>query len=138
MLYEGMTLTNQACFWKKDVHQDLGFLLNTRLNFEYEWFLRFLKKFPNSGFHLNKTLGCFRIYKGQKSQNQSDVDIDLLNEIKKKYGYSKKLFLYFKTKLFIKRIFHHLKNKNFYYLFRGSYKVFFGIKNKEYIDKNIN
>ena len=45
LLYEGMTLTNQACFWKKDLHFKIGKLENFKINFDYEWFLRILKNF---------------------------------------------------------------------------------------------
>ena len=48
-----MTLTNQAAFWNKSVHNEIGYLNNYRLNFDYEWFLRILKYFPNCGVNLN-------------------------------------------------------------------------------------
>ena len=46
LLYEGMTLTNQACFWNVELNKKLGLLENLKINFDYEWFLRILKNFP--------------------------------------------------------------------------------------------
>lgn len=134
LLYEGMTLTNQACFWSKDLNKKIGILKNYKLNFDYEWFLRILKNFPECGYHINKTLACFRIYKGQKSQKQNLKDLKILYQIKKNYGFNKHLFFIIKFYLLILKLFLHVRNKNFKYVLRGVFKFFFGIKNKEYIN----
>ena len=68
LLYEEMTLTNQSAFWQKSLHQDLGFLKNMRINFDYEWFLRILKNYPDCGTHINKTFGIYRIHQLQKQK----------------------------------------------------------------------
>jgi glycosyltransferase involved in cell wall biosynthesis len=134
LLYEGMTLTNQACFWNKDLNQKLGYLKNLRINFDYEWFLRILKNYPNSGFHIDKTLGCFRIHKHQKTQNQNIKDYKHLIDIKMQYGYNKNYSIIIKFLLLIRKSIYHFFQGNFYYLLRGFFKFFFGVKNKEYID----
>ena len=67
----------------------MGLLKNTKLNFEYEWFLRILSNYPDSGYNINKTLGCFRLHSKQKSQNQNSEDKELLNIIKLDYGFKK-------------------------------------------------
>ena len=87
-----MTLTNQAAFWNKSVHNEIGYLNNYRLNFDYEWFLRILKYFPNCGVNLNYDCGIYRIHSNQKTKTQSAEDFNLKKKIKKKYGYSKKIF----------------------------------------------
>ena len=134
LLYEGMTLTNQACFWHKELNSKLGFLKNLRINFDYEWFLRILKNFPNCGFHINETLASFRLHEKQKTQNQNTKDIINLKKIKKEYGYNKFYSLFFIPYLIIRKFVCYLIQGNIYYILRGLFKFFFGKKNKEYID----
>jgi|TARA_B110000027_G_scaffold34742_1_gene38405 glycosyltransferase involved in cell wall biosynthesis len=132
LLYEGMTLTNQACFWKKELNNELGYLRDIRLNFDYEWFMRILKTYPGTGHHVNKTLACFRLHKSQKTQNPTYLDQKQLNLIKTEYGYNKKFSIIIRPLLLIRKFFYHLLQGNFYYLLRGFLKFFFGKKNKEY------
>ncbi len=132
LLYEGMTLTNQACFWKKELNNELGYLRDIRLNFDYEWFMRILKTYPGTGHHVNKTLACFRLHKSQKTQNPTYLDQKQLNLIKIEYGYNKKFSIIIRPLLLIRKFFYHLLQGNFYYLLRGFLKFFFGKKNKEY------
>jgi glycosyltransferase involved in cell wall biosynthesis len=134
LLYEGMTLTNQACFWDKELNNELGYLKDIRLNFDYEWFMRILKNYPDTGYHLNKTLACFRLHKSQKTQNQTYLDQKQLNLIKTEYGYNKKLSVIIRPMLLIRKFFYYLLQGNFYYLLRGFFKFFFGKKNKEYME----
>lgn len=134
LLYEDMTLTNQACFWKKDIHKKIGFLRNSNVNFDYEFFLKFLKKFPNSGIHINKTMGCFRLHKNQKTQNQSLSDIKKKIKIKKRYGYISSISYVIKFIFFLRRSIYYLFQGNYYYLLRGLFKIFFVKKNVEYIN----
>lgn len=138
LLYEGMTLTNQACFWKKELNDKLGLLKNTKLNFEYEWFLRILSNYPDSGYNINKTLGCFRLHSKQKSQNQNLEDKELLNIIKLDYGFKQNKYIFFKIILSIKKFFNHIYLGNFFYLMRGIFKFFFSKKNEEYIKSRVN
>ncbi len=134
LLYEGMTLTNQACFWNRELNSKLGFLKNMRINFDYEWFLRILKNFPDCGFHINRTIGCFRLHKNQKTQNQTQKDSKNLNQIKIEYGYKKYYSVLFRPYLLIRKFVCYFLQGNLFYLIRGMIKFFFGIKNKEYID----
>ena len=134
LLYEGMTLTNQASFWSKDLHIKIGNLKNFKINFDYEWFLRILKKFPNSGFHLNKTLGCYRLHKDQKTQKQNLIDFENLKKIQIDYGYNKNYAFFIKIYLIIRKFFCYLFQGNIFYILRGFFKFFFIRKNKEYID----
>ena len=134
LLYEGMTLTNQACFWNKNLNNQLGLLKNFKLNFDYEWFLRILKNYPDTGFHINKTLACFRLHKDQKTQNQNFNDQTQLNAIKLEYGYNKKISIFIKFFLLIRKFFCFFFQGNFYYLLRGFFKLFYKKKNKEYVE----
>ena len=134
LLYEGMTLTNQACFWDIKLNAELGLLKVLRINFDYEWFLRVLQKFPNCGVHLNSTIGSFRLHKSQKTQNQNKEDLKNLDKIKKQYGFNIYYLIIFKPYLLIRKFFVYLFQGNFFYLLRGFFKFFFGKKNKEYID----
>lgn len=134
LLYEGMTLTNQACFWNKDLHYKIGNLRNFKINFDYEWFLRILKKFPNCGFHINYTLGCYRLHKNQKTQKQNLNDIENLKKIQIEYGYKKNYVFFIRMYLIIRKFFYYLFQGNFFYILRGFFKFFFIRKNKEYID----
>ena len=134
LLYEGMTLTNQACFWNKDLNYKIGNLRNFKINFDYEWFLRILKKFPNCGFHINYTLGCYRLHKNQKTQKQNLNDIENLKKIQIEYGYKKNYVFYIRMYLIIRKFFYYLFQGNFFYILRGFFKFFFIRKNKEYID----
>ena len=134
LLYEGMTLTNQACFWNKELNTSLGYLKKIRLNFDYEWFIRILKSYPDTGHHINETLACFRLHKNQKTQNQSEDDINGLELIKKEYGYTKIKYFFIKPVLLIRKFFYYLLQGNFYYILRGIFKFFFGKKNKKYIN----
>ena len=134
LLYEGMTLTNQACFWNKDLNSKLGLLKDLRINFDYEWFLRILKNFPNCGLHLNHTIACFRLHKNQKTQNQNLTDLNNLKKIRDEYGYSKFHSFFLKPYLLIRKFILYFLQGNFFYLIRGLIKFFFGKKNKEYLN----
>ena len=137
LLYEGMTLTNQACVWNINLIKDLGLLKNIKINFDYEWFLRVLKNFPKCGYHINYTIGCFRLHKLQKTQNQSLSDFNNLEVIKKDYGFNRLYIYYFKIYLFLRKFFCYLLQGNFFYLIRGIFKFFFTKKNKEYINSQV-
>ncbi len=128
LLYEEMTLTNQAAFWNKSVHNEIGYLNNYRLNFDYEWFLRILKYFPNCGVNLNYDCGIYRIHSNQKTKTQSAEDFNLKKKNKKKYGYSKKFLILKKIFLNLRRVILFCLDGNFYYVFRGLFAFLFNKK----------
>ncbi len=133
LLYEDMTLTNQACFWRKSLNKKIGNMRNMSINFDYEWFLRVLKYRKNCGVNINKELACYRIHDQQKTQNQKQYDLLKKKKIKLKYGKKRFLFLPIYMYLIIRRFSLHLLQGNFFYILRGIFKFFFIIKNKEYI-----
>lgn len=66
MLAEGMVMTNQASFWRRDLHASIGWLDDTYpLGFDYEWFLRVLQ--AGSARHVDRTLGAYRIHADAKT-----------------------------------------------------------------------
>jgi hypothetical protein len=67
MVAEGMIFSNQAAFWKRRVHDSLGYLDETLdLGFELDWFLRVTKHVK--GYATNQCLGGFRIHASAKTQ----------------------------------------------------------------------
>ena len=63
---EGMILTNQAAFWRKSVHDSIGYV-NESLTcaFDYEWFLRVTERFE--AWHVPEIWGGLRIYDATKT-----------------------------------------------------------------------
>lgn len=73
LLAEGMVLTNQAAFWKRSLHDEVGFLNETLdCGFDYEWFLRVLAHTSQS-HHINAALGGLRLHSDTKTSNRQAV-----------------------------------------------------------------
>lgn len=115
LLAEGMILTNQAAFWKRSLHEKLGFL-NEDLHyaFDYDWFLRVTKNKIKS-IHVNKFWGCLRFHEDTKTSTIQDVAI-------KEYAYLKRDY----RSTFLKTIYYRLRrlgltilNGNIWYVIRG-------------------
>lgn len=72
LVAEGMVLTNQAAFWRRSLHEEIGFLdENLHYSFDYEWFLRLLN-YTNRSHHIAKKLGALRHHDQTKtSLNQT-------------------------------------------------------------------
>lgn len=66
ILAEGMVLTNQAAFWKRDVHKVIGYFDETlNYGFDYEWFLRLLNY--GKAIHINRIFGALRMHNESKT-----------------------------------------------------------------------
>ena len=66
LLAEGMVLTNQAAFWKRQIHDSIGYLSeNLHYSFDYEWFLRLTNH--TSSVHVNKFWGGWRLHDDTKT-----------------------------------------------------------------------
>ena len=125
LVYEGMTLTNQAAFWSRSVQKEIGFMENTRINFDYEWFMRILLKYPGKVFHINKTLGCYRIHDDQKTKVQTEEDHRIKMNFRKKYGFTKR-FIFFKILLLkLRRLILYIYQGNIFYVARGIFYFVF-------------
>ena len=72
LLAEGMVLTNQAAFWRRHVHEKIGYLNETLdCGFDFEWFLRLLA--GRDAAHVNATWGGLRLHEDTKSSNRQAV-----------------------------------------------------------------
>jgi glycosyltransferase involved in cell wall biosynthesis len=66
VLAEGSILFNQSCFWKKKLHEDIGFLNEAyQYCFDREWFLRVLKY--TKAKHVSFAFGALRVHSKSKS-----------------------------------------------------------------------
>ena len=66
MLAEGMVLTNQVAFWRRDLHVRIGWLDETlSCAFDYDWFLRVLK--AGKGAHVDALWGGYRFHDETKT-----------------------------------------------------------------------
>ena len=72
ILAEGMQLTNQAAFWRREIHEKIGYLDESLdCGFDYEWFLRLLK--VRQAAHINKAWGGLRLHDQTKTALRQDV-----------------------------------------------------------------
>lgn len=73
LLAEGMVLSNQAAFWKRSVHAEIGYLNEVYdCSFDYEWFLRLLQNGYRAK-HVCRIFGALRLHNETKTSNLSDV-----------------------------------------------------------------
>lgn len=71
MLAEGMILTNQVAFWRREMHAKLGWLDESlSCAFDYEWFLRLLQ--AGHGAHVNQCWGGYRFHGETKTSLLGD------------------------------------------------------------------
>jgi glycosyltransferase involved in cell wall biosynthesis len=67
LLAEGMVLTNQAAFWRRSLHAEIGFLDESlHYSFDYEWFLRLLN-YTSRSHHISQKLGAIRYHDQTKT-----------------------------------------------------------------------
>ncbi len=73
LLAERMVLTNQAAFWRRGLHSNVGFLDESLdCAFDYEWFLRVLRHGVRAT-HVNATWGGLRMHGDTKTSNLKEV-----------------------------------------------------------------
>ena len=71
ILAEGMVLTNQAAFWRRQLHSEIGYLDESlHYGFDFEWFLRVLKH--SKAKHVNQTWGNLRLHAETKTAHHQD------------------------------------------------------------------
>ncbi|NQW93659.1 MAG: glycosyltransferase [Polaromonas sp.] len=70
LLAEGMVLTNQAAFWKRRLHDEIGYLdEGLDCGFDFEWFLRVLNG-GRTAAHVNAPWGGLRMHEETKTSNR--------------------------------------------------------------------
>lgn len=68
MRAEGMVMVNQAAFWRRRIHDEIGWLEESlQCSFDYDWFLRLTKRYR--GVHVNRLWGGFRLHGATKTSN---------------------------------------------------------------------
>ena len=114
LLAEGMVLTNQSAFWRRDLHEKIGLMdENLHYGFDYEWFLRLTKN--TNAVHINKLWGGFRLHdKAKTSINQQDFidEYKVILDGRKLPNWQKKLYKF-------RRYFLILMQGKIRYLLRG-------------------
>ena len=80
LLAEGMVLTNQASFWRRDLHARIGWLDESlHYGFDYEWFLRVLQTGCRA-VHIPEILGALRYHADTKtSRHQHLFNVEYQN-----------------------------------------------------------
>lgn len=115
LLAEGMVLTNQAAFWRRTLHQRIGWL-NESLHycFDYDWFLRILRA-DDRAWHVPSYWGALRYHDATKtSTRQEGFDEEYARILD---GYT--LPRWKKMLYRLRRLFLTLSYGHFHYLCRG-------------------
>lgn len=115
LLAEGMVLTNQAAFWRRSLHDRIGWL-NELLHygFDYEWFLRVLRE-TNRAVHVPQCLGALRYHdatKTSRSQDLFDEEYRSILDGRMLPGWKKRLYR-------LRRMLLTLASGHFAYVVRG-------------------
>ncbi len=70
LLAEGMTIANQAAFWRRTLHERVGWLdPRYDCSFDYEWFLRLLR--VTGCAYIDRPLGALRMHDETKTHNRA-------------------------------------------------------------------
>ena len=70
LVAEGMVLTNQAAFWRRSLHAQVGWMDEAlHYGFDYEWFLRLLQATSRTA-HISDLLGALRMHGATKTALQ--------------------------------------------------------------------
>jgi glycosyltransferase involved in cell wall biosynthesis len=73
LLAEGMVLTNQAAFWRRSLHSELGYLDESYdCGFDFEWFLRVLKG-GRKAKHIDAVWGALRLHDNTKTSKRQQT-----------------------------------------------------------------
>jgi len=85
MVAEGMVLSNQVAFWKRNVHDQIGFMDEAlHLGFDFDWFLRLTK--VTQGVNVNQCLGAFRIHSQAKTQRMTAENSKIHQQVRKRHA----------------------------------------------------
>lgn len=71
LLAEGMVLANQAAFWRRSIHSEIGYLNEAfSCGFDYEWCLRVTQRYK--AYHVNTIWGGLIRHGGTKTSTIQD------------------------------------------------------------------
>jgi glycosyltransferase involved in cell wall biosynthesis len=114
LLAEGMVLTNQAAFWRRSIHDEIGYLNEEfSCGFDYEWFLRVTQRYK--AHHVNKIWGGLRIHgetKSSKIQERFEEEYRRILRGRELPGMVKRLYQ-------LRRLVLMLAQGNVFYIWRG-------------------
>jgi len=80
LLAEGMVLTNQAAFWRRKIHDKIGYFRpDLHFGFDYEWFLRVAQ--ATDAVHVPQFFGGLRIHGETKTTLHANRFLDEYREI---------------------------------------------------------
>lgn len=114
LLAEGMVLTNQAAFWRRSMHDRLGWLnADLDFSFDYEWFLRLTRHVKTA--HVNAIWGGLRIHGETKTNRDWEKSHQYHNALKQRYVLPRWLVAVYK----VRRMFLLLAQGKILYVFRG-------------------
>jgi glycosyltransferase involved in cell wall biosynthesis len=118
LLAEGMVLTNQSAFWRKDLQNKVGlFDQNLHYGFDYEWFLRLLAV-GKCAVHIPVIMGALRLHEETKtSKCRSMFNIEYAQILE-----GRSLFKLAKIIFKIRRLFLMAARGQFGYIYRGVLK----------------
>lgn len=116
MVAEGMILSNQVSFWRRGIHNQIGWMDESlHLGFDFEWFLRLTKTVKAAS--INKCIGAFRIHGLAKTQLMPTQNQAIHMMIRRRHAafMSPSQQMLYKLKRFIQL----LVRGDFLYVFRG-------------------
>lgn len=114
VLAEGMVLTNQAAFWRRAVHDEVGYLDESLdCGFDFDWFLRCLH--GRRASHVDEVWGALRLHEDTKTSNKQYVFDDDYRRILK----GRELPAFAKRYFQIRRLALMIGQGNFEYVIRG-------------------
>ncbi len=116
MVAEGMVLSNQAAFWRREVHEHIGMMdENLHLGFDFDWFLRLTKSV--GGVNVNQCFGAFRIHGLAKTQRMPTENAEIHKKVRARHSASMPKW---KVSMYkIRRLFLLILQGDFKYVFRG-------------------
>jgi glycosyltransferase involved in cell wall biosynthesis len=116
MVAEGMVLSNQAAFWRRKVHSDIGWMDESlHLGFDFDWFLRLTKHCK--GYSINQCLGAFRIHGLAKTQKMPTQNLEIHKLVRNRHS---AVMPKWKVNAYrIKRLLQLLMRGDFSYVARG-------------------
>lgn len=85
MVAEGMVLSNQAAFWRRKVHPEIGWMDESlHLGFDFDWFLRLTKHCKS--YSINQCLGAFRIHGLAKTQKMPTQNLEIHKLVRNRHS----------------------------------------------------